>query len=145
MGKKSTSMPTTDCKVTLHGTKTTMENIIFTHSLINLCRTNVFHSLVFCRLSWTSLWDLPTPTSSATPLPTCSFCPSKGGFPGGSDDKESTYNAGDLGSIPGLGRYPGGGHGNPLQSSCLKNAYGQRSLAGYSPWGHKVHVSKSQT
>ena len=43
-----------------------------------------------------------------------------GGFPGGSDDKESTYNAGDLGSIPGLGRYPGGGHGNPLQSSCLK-------------------------
>ena len=37
------------------------------------------------------------------------------GFPGGSDDKESACNAGDLGSIPGLGRSPGGGHGNPLQ------------------------------
>ena len=43
------------------------------------------------------------------------------GFPGGSDSKESTYNAGDLGSIPGLGRSPGGGHGNPLQYSCLEN------------------------
>ena len=37
------------------------------------------------------------------------------GFPGGSDGKESTCNAGYLGSIPGLGRSPGGGHGNPLQ------------------------------
>ena len=36
------------------------------------------------------------------------------GFPGGSDGKESAWNAGDLGSIPGLGRSPGGGHGNPL-------------------------------
>ena len=36
------------------------------------------------------------------------------GFSGGSDGKNNTYNAGDLGSIPGLGRFPGGGHGNPL-------------------------------
>ena len=43
------------------------------------------------------------------------------GFPGGSDGKESICNAGDLGSIPGLGRFPGGGHGNTLQYSCLKN------------------------
>ena len=43
------------------------------------------------------------------------------GFPGGSDGKESTCNAGDLGSIPGLGRYPREGHGNPLQYSCLEN------------------------
>ena len=43
------------------------------------------------------------------------------GFPGGSDDKESACNAGDLGSIPGLGRSPGGGHGNPLQYSFLEN------------------------
>ena len=42
-----------------------------------------------------------------------------------------------LGSIPGLGRSPGGGHGNPLQYSCLENPCGQRSLAGYSPWGGK--------
>ena len=38
-------------------------------------------------------------------------------------------------SIPGLGRSPEGGHGNPLQYSCMENPHGQRSLAGYSPWG----------
>ena len=43
----------------------------------------------------------------------------------------------DLGSIPELGRSPGGRHGNPLQYSCLENPQGQRSLVGYSPWGHK--------
>ena len=44
---------------------------------------------------------------------------------------------GDLGSIPGLGRSPGGEHGNPLQYSCLENPHGQRSLVGYSPRCHK--------
>ena len=58
-------------------------------------------------------------------------------FPGGSDSKESTCNARDLDSIPGLGRSPGAGHGNPLQCSCLNNLHGQRSLEGYSPWGRK--------
>ena len=43
------------------------------------------------------------------------------GFPGGSDGKESTCNAKDLGSVPGLGGSPGGGHSNPLQCSCLEN------------------------
>ena len=43
--------------------------------------------------------------------------------PGGSDGKESACNAGDLGSIPGLGRSPGGGHGNPLQYYCLQNPW----------------------
>ena len=42
-------------------------------------------------------------------------------FPGGSDSKASTYNAGDLGSIPGSGRSPGEGNGTPLQYSCLGN------------------------
>ena len=42
-------------------------------------------------------------------------------FPGGSDGKASAYNAGDLGSIPGVGRSPGEGNGNPLQYSCLEN------------------------
>ena len=61
------------------------------------------------------------------------------GFPGGSDGKESTCNAADLGSIPGLGRSPGGGPGNPLlQYSCLENPHGQRSQAGYSPCGRRV-------
>ena len=59
------------------------------------------------------------------------------GFPGGSDGKESAYNVGDLGLIPGSGRSPRGVHGNPLQYSCLENPYGQRSLVGYSPWGRK--------
>ena len=43
------------------------------------------------------------------------------GFPGGSEDKASACNAGDPGSIPGLGRYPGEGNGNPLQYSRLEN------------------------
>ena len=42
-------------------------------------------------------------------------------MPDGSDGKESACNAGDLGSIPGLGRYPGEGHDNPLQYSGLEN------------------------
>ena len=52
------------------------------------------------------------------------------GLAGGSDGKESACNAGDLGLLPGFGRSPGGGHGNPLQYSCLENPQGQRSLAG---------------
>ena len=55
------------------------------------------------------------------------------GFSGGSDGKESTCSAGDLGSIPGLERSPGGGLDNPLQYSCLENPHGQSRLAGYSP------------
>ena len=58
----------------------------------------------------------------------------KWGFPGGSDGQESVGNVGDPGSVPGLGRSPGGGHGNPLQYSGLENPQGQRSLAGYRPW-----------
>ena len=58
-------------------------------------------------------------------------------FPYGSDGKEFATSAGDLGSIPGSGSSPEGGYGNPLQYSCLENPHGQRSLAGYSPWGPK--------
>ena len=46
-------------------------------------------------------------------------------------------NAGEEGLIPGLGRSPGKGNGNPLQYSCQEKSYGRRSLAGYSPWGRK--------
>ena len=59
------------------------------------------------------------------------------GFPGGSDSKESSCTVGDLGSVPGVWRSPGGGHGDPLQYSCLENPHGQRSLVGYSPSGCK--------
>ena len=54
-------------------------------------------------------------------------------FPGGSDGKASIYNAGDLGSIPGLGRSPGKGNGNLLQYYCLENPMDPRALVGYSP------------
>ena len=60
------------------------------------------------------------------------------GFSGGSGSKEPSSNARDLGSIPGLGRFPGGGNGNPFQYSCLENPHGQRSLSGYSGWGRRV-------
>ena len=55
------------------------------------------------------------------------------GFLGGSDGKESACNVEDLGSIPRLGRSPGGGHGNALQYSFLESPHGQRGLAGYRP------------
>ena len=59
------------------------------------------------------------------------------GFLGGSDGKELTCNVGNLGLIPGSGISPGGGHGNPLQYSCLENPHGQRRLVGCSPWGSR--------
>jgi len=57
-------------------------------------------------------------------------------FPGGSDGKESAYNTGDLGVIPGLGRSPGEGNGYSLQYSCLENPMDRGALAHHSPWGH---------
>ena len=68
-----------------------------------------------------------------------SIFPSFGVFPDESVGKEYTCNAGDtdVGLIPELERSPGEENGNPLQDSCLENPHGQRSLVGYSPWGHK--------
>ena len=67
------------------------------------------------------------------------------GFSDGSDSKEFTCNAGDLGSNPGFGRSPGGRHGNPLQYSCLENPHGQKSLSGYSLWGRRVRHGTKHT
>ena len=62
------------------------------------------------------------------------------GFPDGVDSEESTCNAGDPGSIPELGRSPGGGHGNPLQYSCLENPMDRGA------WRATVHgVAESDT
>ena len=61
--------------------------------------------------------------------------------------KNPPANAGDtkdVGLIPGWGRAPEGGHGNPLQYSCLESPHGQRSLAGYSLWGHKESDTTEQ-
>ena len=57
------------------------------------------------------------------------------GFPGGSDSKEVACKAEDLGSIPGSGRSPGGGHSNPLQYSCLENL--MDGGAWWASWGRK--------
>ena len=74
------------------------------------------------------MWDLSSPTRDQA-------------FSGGSDSKESACNLGDLGSIPGLGRSPGGGHGNSLQYSHLKNPMDRGGA-----WLATVHrVAKSQT
>ena len=51
----------------------------------------------------------------------------------------------DVGLIPELGRSPEGGHGNPLQYSCLENPHGQRSLVGCSPWDHKEVAMTAET
>jgi len=60
-------------------------------------------------------------------------------FLGGSDGKESACNAEHPGLIPGMGGFPGGGKGNPLQYSCLENPMHRRAcLVGYSPWGCKA-------
>ena len=62
--------------------------------------------------------------------------------------KNPPTNAGyarNVGSIPGLRRFPEGGNGNPLQYFCLKNSYGQGSLVGYSPWGDKALESTEYT
>ena len=61
----------------------------------------------------------------------------KQGFPGGSDGKESACNIGDLGLIPESGRAPWGREWLPAPVFWLGECYGQRSLAGYSPWGGK--------
>ena len=62
-------------------------------------------------------------------------------FPGGPDSKASVYNAGDLGLIPGSGRFPGKGNGNPLQDSCLENP---TDGGAWCPWGRKESDTTEQ-
>ena len=68
------------------------------------------------------------------------FLPSNKHVPGGSDCKASGYNAGDPGSIPGLGRSPGEGNSNPWQYSCLENPMDREA------WWATIHgIAKSLT
>ena len=66
--------------------------------------------------------------------------PIEKGFPGSLDGKASAYNVGDPGLIPGSGRSPGEGNGNPLQYSCLENPMDQGAW-----WATVCGVAKSQT
>ena len=85
----------------------------------------------------------PSESSIAWLGPTSSL-----GFPGGLVVKNPPANAGDTGDMSwtsGLGRSSGGGHGNLLQYFCVRNPHGQRSLAGYSPWGCKESDTTEHT
>ena len=84
-----------------------------------------YSKLCYCFLTASPCLHIPLPSQIS------------GLFPGGSDGKASAYNVGDPGSIPGSGRSPVEGNGNPLQYSCLGKSHGWRSLVGYCPWGHK--------
>ena len=64
--------------------------------------------------------------------------------PSFSEGKATACNAGDLGSIPGWGRSPEEGNGNPLQYSLPGKSHGRRSLVGYSPWGCKESETTEQ-
>ena len=75
-------------------------------------------------------------------LTECLLCT---GLPQWLSSKESNNNVGDSGSVPGLGRSSGEGHGNPLRYSCLENPHGQRSLAGYGCKESAHGIAKSRT
>ena len=66
------------------------------------------------------------------------------GFPGVSEGKVFACNVGDLGSIPGSGRSPRRGNGNPLQYSCLESPMDGGAWQGYSPWGCKESDTTEQ-
>ena len=73
-------------------------------------------------------------------LPSVISCFLDQGFPSGPAVKNAPANAGDardVASVPGSGRCPGGGHGNPLQYSCLENPMGRGAWRAYGPWGRK--------
>ena len=92
----------------------------------NISSSNEHTGLISFRMDWLNLLEvqgtlknlLQHHSSKASIFSALSFLYN---FPGGSDGKVSAYNAGDLGSIPGLGRSPGEGNGTPLQYSCLEN------------------------
>ena len=98
---------------------------------------NVTDYLFICLLaSLCCLWR----NVFSDPLPIFNYFSFIIGFPGGSEVKASVCNAGDMGLIPGSGRSPGEGKGNPLQYSCLENPMDGEA------WRATVHgVSKSQT
>ena len=107
-----------------------------------LCKT-CCHTLFFYELRYLETWNLKPRLLAWGKLSTSflSFLEILG-FPGGSDGKESACNAGDLSLIPGLGRSPGEGHGNPLQCSCLENPIDrgawQATVHGVARVGHDL-------
>ena len=108
-----------------------------------LKRLFLFHLIVICIFVksnlFTYMWAY-LQTFCSVPLTYLPILIPMLGFPGSSVGKESSCNTGDPGSIPGLGRSPGGGHGNPLQYSCLENPTNRGA------WWATVHsLTKSGT
>ena len=110
-----------------------------TQSCLTLCDPTrytvhgILQARILERVAIPSPWDLPNPgIEPRSPTVQEDSLPGK--------PKQSACQNKKLkgqGSIPGLERAPGGGNSNPLQYSCLEKSHLQRSLAGYSPWGHK--------
>ena len=110
-------------------------------------RLSVSTSCSFYPLNLSLIHPLPSIPTASDPLnSTLIFISGQQKvFPGSSDGKASAYNVGDLGSIPGLGRSPGEGNGNPLQNSWLENpmdrgGWWARSMPPVS-WSHGLHFS----
>ena len=132
---------------TVHGvakSRTRLSDFIFTFHFHALEKEMATHSSVLaCRIpGMGEPCRLPSMGShrvghdwSNLAAAAAAYCTS--GFPSGSDGKASVCNAGDPGSIPGLGRSPGEGNGSPLQYSCLENPMDRGALVGYRPWGRK--------
>ena len=101
---------------------------------------SIFTFLKFCVVPTHPSHHQPPETTGLFSVQFCLFHKGQRGFPNGSDGKASACNAGDPGSIPGSGRYPGEGNGNPLQYSCLENPMNREACQA------AVHgVVKSQT
>ena len=101
--------------------------------VMNMCEDCVYVCVLHCLFSraTTQVFVVIGPIANSK---------GRGGFPGGSDGKESACNARDPDSIPGFGRSPGEGNGNPLQYFCLENSM-DRGI-----WWATVHgVTKSRT
>ena len=94
--------------------------------------THDYQSQFFCMI-WIRWKNPHAPNIMLLPTWSCIWVNIDSDFPGRSDGKESVCNAGDPGSIPGSGRFPGEGNGNPLQYSCLENSMGREA------WWATVH------
>ena len=99
------------------------------HTMCHVCRWLLTRILGLLH-QWDSIRDQTRNLGQSLPGPW------PWGFPGGSDGKESACNAGDLGSIPGSGRSPGGGHGNHSGILAWRIPWTEEP-GGYNPWGHK--------
>ena len=87
-------------------------------------------------------WAFSPAPHGTSPVPVYPTCLQVLREPQTAQWKNPPANAGKPGSLPGLGRSPGGGSGNPLQYSCLENSHGQENPSGHSPWDEESDVTE---